>query len=384
MKKIAILTRRAGYNMGSSLQAFAMSRFIKDAGYDNIIINYDEYSAHFTWRIRPAINSFLYRLFHILPQNYRNNLNKYQILQNANEQITKFNEFEQNFMPLTDKIYKDQNSLSKDFFDYDSCICGSDQIWNPEFLDPTFFLRFIDSRSKCKKIAYAPSITVKSKDSISKQQCQWMGDFDSLSCREGEGAELISQCTGKHVSTVLDPTLMVDTQVWYRMAENAKSAINDEYILTYFLNDKTNIGFKVSEFIAELKEITGLPVYNINLFNLINFTGADHQLMATGPVNFLSLLKNASYVCTNSYHATIFSYIFRKNLFIFKRFNKGLGVDQNSRFFQLNKLLDIEKLFVDNNTSPDLNMIQNFTWSDKKIAEAKSLSLEYLHKSINN
>ena len=50
IKKIAILTRRAGYNMGTSLQAIAMSRFIADAGYPNIIIDYDEYAGHLLWQ----------------------------------------------------------------------------------------------------------------------------------------------------------------------------------------------------------------------------------------------------------------------------------------------------------------------------------------------
>lgn len=50
MKKVAILTRRAGYNMGSSLQALAMSKFVKQSGYANEILDYDEYSAYLLWR----------------------------------------------------------------------------------------------------------------------------------------------------------------------------------------------------------------------------------------------------------------------------------------------------------------------------------------------
>ena len=59
IKKIAILTRRAGYNMGTSLQAVAMSRFIADAGYPNIIIDYDEYAGHLLWQLKPAVNRLI-------------------------------------------------------------------------------------------------------------------------------------------------------------------------------------------------------------------------------------------------------------------------------------------------------------------------------------
>ena len=47
--KIGILTRRAGFNMGSSLQAYAMAKFITDTGYSCRIIDYDEYSGQPLW-----------------------------------------------------------------------------------------------------------------------------------------------------------------------------------------------------------------------------------------------------------------------------------------------------------------------------------------------
>ena len=68
MKKIAILTRRAGYNMGTSLQAVAMSVFIDKAGFPNRIINYDEYSGHILWRIKPRLNRIIYFAMNLCPQ----------------------------------------------------------------------------------------------------------------------------------------------------------------------------------------------------------------------------------------------------------------------------------------------------------------------------
>ena len=67
IKKIAILTRRAGYNMGTSLQAVAMSRFIADAGYPNIIIDYDEYAGHLLWQLKPAVNRLILSAMNLCP-----------------------------------------------------------------------------------------------------------------------------------------------------------------------------------------------------------------------------------------------------------------------------------------------------------------------------
>lgn len=63
MKKIGILTRRAGFNHGSSLQAYAMAKFISDLGFECKILNYDEYSGNPRWKIRPYIENIQWIFF---------------------------------------------------------------------------------------------------------------------------------------------------------------------------------------------------------------------------------------------------------------------------------------------------------------------------------
>ena len=65
--KIGILTRRAGFNMGSSLQAYAMAKFITDTGYSCRIIDYDEYSGHPLWKVRPFVENIQWNLIRHLP-----------------------------------------------------------------------------------------------------------------------------------------------------------------------------------------------------------------------------------------------------------------------------------------------------------------------------
>ena len=99
IKKIAILTRRAGYNMGTSLQAVAMSRFIADAGYPNIIIDYDEYAGHLLWQLKPAVNRLILSVMNLCPMISRLLYkSKYDKLNRMHSQINTFREFEHRYM----------------------------------------------------------------------------------------------------------------------------------------------------------------------------------------------------------------------------------------------------------------------------------------------
>ena len=237
IKKIAILTRRAGYNMGTSLQAVAMSRFIADAGYPNIIIDYDEYAGHLLWQLKPAVNRLILSAMNLCPMISRLLYkSKYDKLNRMHSQMNTFKEFEHKYMCLTNKKYQSAKSLRRDFNDYYACICGSDQIWSPYFYDPVFFLSFIKEGGICRKIAYAPSMGITDSSMLRQEQIDLILQFDSISCREQEASAIASKITGREITTVLDPTLMVAPDFWHRIADNATFIKKEKYILTYFLH----------------------------------------------------------------------------------------------------------------------------------------------------
>ena len=121
--------------MGTSLQAVAMSRFIADAGYPNIIIDYDEYAGHLLWQLKPAVNRLILSVMNLCPMISRLLYkSKYDKLNRMHSQINTFREFEHRYMYLTNKKYRSAKALRRDFNDYYACICGSDQIWSPYFL----------------------------------------------------------------------------------------------------------------------------------------------------------------------------------------------------------------------------------------------------------
>lgn len=385
MKKIAILTRRAGYNMGSSLQAYAMGKFISDLGFPNETIRYDEYSRFLAWRIRPAIENIQYFIVSLFPPIFRRLVpKKYAYLKNRHDQIKRFEHFEQRYMNLTKKNYKSSKELSKDFNSHDAVICGSDQIWNPLMPDENFMLGFISDESRTKKIAYAPSMGVTDAKYISEESKQLIQRFDYLSCREAQGSAVIKQITGRDdIQTLIDPTLMVDKKVWEDMANEVEQTPSEKYILVYFLQLGSNTTESPNEYITRLKEKTGLPVYNVRMFNLINTIEADVQLDSLGPNDFLSYVKNASYICTNSFHCAIFSFIFQREFVVFERnMTKSEGGGQNSRVHTLLNVIDMEDCLVNISDEPYLEREYNFEVGVQNIEKKRLVSVEYINRSL--
>ena len=249
MKKIGILTRRAGFNHGSSLQAYAMAKFISDLGFECKILNYDEYSGNPRWKIRPYIENIQWIFFR--PLIYLLAPSKYYYLHIRKQQYTKFAEFEDTFYNLTSPILTNTEALRKASSSFDALVCGSDQIWSPLSYDPVFLFNFLND-NRINTVAYAPSIGVSDIHMISDQQRKLMCKIKYLSCRELQGSEMVKKITLRDCQTVLDPTLMVNSTHWVKMASSIPNVEMEPYIVCYFLGKNVH-----QTYIDELKHKTG-------------------------------------------------------------------------------------------------------------------------------
>lgn len=169
-----------------------------------------------------------------------------------------------------------------------------------------FFFNFLND-NRINTVAYAPSIGVSDIHMISDQQCKLMCKIKYLSCRELQGSEMVKKITLRDCQTVLDPTLMVNSTHWVKMASSIPNVEMEPYIVCYFLGKNVH-----QTYIDELKHLTGYKVLNIMMFNRLNDLHCDRTVTDVGPLEFLNLIKNASYVCTDSFHGTIFSFHFKK------------------------------------------------------------------------
>lgn len=380
MKRIAILTRRAGFNMGSTLQAYAMYKLFSNLGYSVEILNYDEYARFLAWRIKPYIINTLRHFPHIANTKF---ISRYFPLDKIVSQQQKFKQFEAQYLPLSKTRYKNSNELKKTIGKYDVYICGSDQIWSPMMYDPVFFLDFATTIPNTRTIAYAPSLGVIDANAISSEAKKLIKRIQFVSCREQEGAKVLSNITGHDVPVVLDPTLMLRKQDW-DLVKSRQYLTDQNYILTYFLHTNQYQNNIPHKFISNLKKKTGLKVINIQMHNMGHSVNADEQIFTAGPADFISLIENASYVVTNSYHCCIFSYIYSKHFYVFEKFLKhNNSNNQNPRLHTLLNIINTQNALITNENC-EINLSKNLT-HEKDInnyTKLKASSMSFITQAL--
>lgn len=189
----------------------------------------------------------------------------------------------------------------------DVFITGSDQVWNYLIVDRdgTYYLDFVKNRRTC---SYAASFGVAS---IPQEYREFyrknLNNIDSISVREGSGAEIVKNVTGREAKVMPDPTLLVNQETWNRLCATPNDT--GKYILVY----KITKADKLLSFSKKLSKKTGLPIVYIP--NDLKSGSIGKLKTNVGPEEWLGYIKNAEYVVTNSFHGTVFSILFNKKFF---------------------------------------------------------------------
>lgn len=171
--------------------------------------------------------------------------------------------------------------------------------------DPVFFGAFSHKR----KIAYAPSFGIpRIPDGMEEELRTYLESFSHLSVRERQGQGIVRDITGKDVPVVLDPTLLLERTDWAAAARDGGAGRG--YILCYCISRPDAL----APYIRRLAEETGLPV--VQLCGVRQKVHPKARcILSAGPAEFLGLFRDAAYVCTNSFHGTVFSVQFQKPFF---------------------------------------------------------------------
>lgn len=367
MKKIGIMTWFQYHNYGTALQVTALSKIISDTGFRPIIINYKN-------KLRPIFEhkktvfedaiSELYSRYKEHPYHrFEREDREQKFLSFLNENL----EFSSKITTLSE--LEDLNSV------YDAFVCGSDQIWSPLVFDSHYFLDFVYNKER--KIAYAPSMgkaIIEDLD-IKNRVIHLVSDFAALSTREADSSIYLKKLTGKNVETVLDPTLLLDKREWREFAAETKEE-NEEYILVYMLGHNEHQWKEIYSF-AKRKQLSVkiIPVFEKD------FQREGCIEKSVGPSEFISLIANATYVLTDSFHGTAFSIIFERDFYTFKRFKDNEVRNQNLRVTSLLSSLSMQGHLVD-----DRNKITecetNFRNTRSAIKELRDRSLAFLKDAL--
>ncbi|MBQ7976019.1 MAG: polysaccharide pyruvyl transferase family protein, partial [Clostridia bacterium] len=338
--KLGIMTWFHYRNYGTVLQAVALTAKLRMLGTDPFIVNYIP-CGHF--RSVPD-----YRFSKILKRFKKKEhvgLNYF----NSIEKETRFDSFLNKNLKFTSKC-EDLSDLEALNTEFDGFICGSDQVWSPLCFNPHYFLDFV--RNPDKKISYAPSFGVNEIEDfyIEKQIKKYLSDFKCISVREGAGKAIIEKLTSKKASVVLDPTLLLTDEEWQNSFD-LKKKHTQPYLIAYMLGQEAKHWDEIYRLSEQMNlEVKVIPVYDEDLKR----KGCIDS--AIGPQEFLELIYNGSYVCTDSFHGIAFSVNFKKQFTAFKRFKKNDPQNQNSRVLHLLKSLDLtQNLYNDKDILPQLN-----------------------------
>lgn len=370
-------------NHGTLLQAFALQEIIRKYGVNPEIIKYNESIVAKLKRmqnkdyLKACINNILLckltGFFYPTLQNY------------INERNAAFDKFRCEKL-IYSKTCNSQKQLTDLSTQYSMVLVGSDQVWHPANLMMHFFtLSFVPDN--VTKGAYAPSfgMSVIPKKLWSAYR-SYLERFRFLSCREEAGIKIIKKLTGKDVPVVCDPTLLMTATEWQPIL-SSNIRIQKKFIFCYFLGNNPD----QRQFVKELKKKTGyiiVALKHVAKYVKCDEGYADITPFQVGPSEFLYLLKNAEFVCTDSFHAVVFSLQFHKQFLAFDRFENGKGHSTTSRIETLLGVVDKKDRLIRNTkealvSMPALHDI-DYTNIDKKLENFRKFSYDYLKKILDS
>lgn len=247
---------------------------------------------------------------------------------------------------------------------------GSDQVWNLNMItynDDWYFLEFARPE---QRIALAPSVGLDSLDSRqARRLAKGVKGFPRLSVREKRGAELIKECSGRDAEVICDPTLVVSPQDWRKTADG-RCTPEGEYIFTYLLGGMSNEAKAVLDRVTDHGRIPVIPLTDRE----------KPEEPPAGPAEFIDIIDHASYVVTDSFHASVFSALMETPLTIVRR--GGTGGGMFSRLETLAQTLGIQdKIYVSGTL--DASRATDYEGVADRIAAERERFMEYLEGCID-
>lgn len=366
--KAGIITYHRAYNYGSALQNYALNLYLRNQGIEALTIDYINQNQEDMYKIFQPVNGVM---------SLARNIQSLIYLRDLKLHKKRFDRFLKDRIPMTETIRsKEKLAELNDEFDY--FICGSDQIWNASCydFDKSYLLDFVENKEKC--ISYAPSIAIAEiPEDWNEMFEECLSGYKAVSLREKKGADYISNVINKPVPVMPDPVLLLTEDEWNELA--AEPEIKKPYIFCYFIGDVRGM----REFAKKMRKQSKLPLVVVYK-NIRDMAYPNKKLYGTGPREFIGLIKNAEYICTNSFHATVFSIIFKKNFWAFTDIEHSISA--GSRIDNIAETFGLKHRVINYKTMNDVDFTQqiNFTAEMDEIKENKrSEAMDFLKNALD-
>ena len=338
MDKLGIITLNGYFNFGNRLQNYALSYVCSRLGFDVYTI-WDK-------DIGVRIKDYIKQKCFFVP---------------------KYNRYRK-FYRFSKKYIKEDNLKSKRGYKY--IVIGSDQVWNPKYITEKPFLLY-EPEAQETVITYAVSFGVESlPESFEVDIKSHCDKYKRISVREHSGEKILSNIGVANVNCVLDPTLLLTRDDWdsiKKMPKNFKRG--QKYILKYFLGD-----------IQENEEMAILDFASQNGCDIIDLKDQNDSLFCVGPDEFLYLIDNAYLICTDSFHACVFSLIYDKSFVVFKR--RGCSDYMYSRISNLLTTFNLNNREFNGNFISYLNKEHDYSEASVKLIELRNKSIKYIKDNV--
>lgn len=376
--KIGILTLPLHTNYGGILQAYALQTVLERMGHEVVVFDtpnkcplppFKDIPKCFLKRI---VKKLLGRNQKIFYEYYQNNKVIPVVSQNTQRFINSY---------IHRKEIRNFKELDGD--SYDAIVVGSDQVWRPLYFVPGWrwqeienaFLSFA-SKCKIKRLSYAASFGTDNWEYTDQQtrRCKALLQvFDAISVRETNGVTLCKKYFDIDSVHVLDPTMLlneVDYSIFFQKANTSKS---NGTLLNYILDEN------------EKKRALIMHVANQKCLRAFSVTNP-HENDETKPLNerikpsvekWLRGFYDAEFVITDSFHACVFSILFKKQFVVVGNKERGL-----SRIESLLQCFGIENRIVEDSVQVMRLPLIDYDKVYVKLEKYRKKSLEFLNVAL--
>ncbi len=376
-------------NFGSALQTFATQYSIDKLGYKAECISTSGIQNIIDYRKKKYyINrvfkkeEFNYLLSFVISK-FRKKVKNATYTENMrirHEQYIAFNN-QYLFFSEVPNTFEQLTKLSKK---YAGIVVGSDQLWRPSNIAGHYFtLEFVPAG--VKKIAYSTSFGVaKLHRSIQKDAASFLNSFDWISVRENSGKAIVKEMIGRDIPVVCDPTMLLTINEWNTYV-SPEPFVKGDYIVCYIMGDSQ----EQRDFVKRLRKATGYKV--VGLLHGSTYVAGDDDWVDeapynVGPFEFINLLKHAKYVCTDSFHCSVFSILNNTPFFVFRRDSDNEETSANDRIYTLLSWAGLDNRLLCGNEKIDevLKLPLDYKKVNERVAERRKESLEFLTNALKS
>jgi len=344
--KIAILTQPLQTNYGGLLQAFALQKALEKLGFDSEIIIYSFTYIHFKWYGRKNLRTTFdfYTKFLLGQPTHIQDWPRFTIGNIFRKFINKHIKHTE-LCPL-----QKMGHISSD---YGRWIVGSDQVWRLAYIKdlgaPSFFLNFLKEEQRNRSFSYAASFGTDQWEGTEEETKSWiplLKQFQAVSVREHSGIDICRDTFGIGAVQMPDPTLLLNIEDYEAIISGEQTSHPEQpYIASYILDFSESIQNLLTGMGKEME----LPIQHLSPQPMGKHI---RDRLPISVAQWLSYIKNAKYMITDSFHGCVFSIIFHIPFVCLGNQDRG-----SARFHSLLKTFGLEDRMISKDNSAHIQKV---------------------------